>query len=247
MLVDFRAGDLAAIAGVDRTVIDGVRDYHDFARSLGPLRTVRTDGDRGVRREPEVHLTSVLASEGDRVLLGDTRADGGEALLLADGLPIENALIGEADNAAFGLAAARATGRTTTGRVRRRCARLRRTHAGSRALPDRWKVALFVLGVAADRVRLGPGPPPRTARSADARPAARAVASTSTRMATTLERTARLRRRARAARRRGRASGSSDRRGLPADADRGTVEAAARAARCSRTTRSWHCGDAPAS
>ena len=79
--------------------------------------------------------------------------------------------------------------RPDAGRVRRRRARLRRAPAASRAIPDRWKVALVLLGARRDRVRMVARPPPRSARRPDARPAARAVADTSTRWSITLERT----------------------------------------------------------
>ena len=220
VLVELPARDLQSIAGVDPEVVDGVRDYDEFAESLGPLRTVRTDATAAYDAASDL---APMARAGDRVLLGNTNANGGEALLLADGSPIENARIAEADNAAFGLALA---GPADTPVVFAEGVHGYGEARGLGALPSRWKVALFAIGVAAivfawARARRL-GPPDQPTRTL---PPARSVYVDA--MATTLEHTAdsaaalaplgawsreRIKRQA----------------GLPADADRATVEAAAR-------------------
>lgn len=223
VLVDLPARDLRFIAGVDPTVLDGVRDYRDFAESLGPLRTVRTDA--AVAYAADRDLTP-LATEGDRVLLGGTQTGSGgsgETELLADSSPIENARIGEADNAAFGLALAGpadapvvfAEGVHGYGESR-----------GLGALPGRWKIALFGLGVAAivfawaHARRLGP--PDRPTRTL---PPARSEYVDA--MASTLERTsdsvAALAPLGAWSRER-----IKEHAGLPVDADRTTIDTAAR-------------------
>ena len=107
------------------------------------------------------------------MLLGGTQArvgdGGGEMELLADGSPIENARIDEADNAAFGLALAGAAG---TPVVFAEGVHGYGESRGLGAIPGRWKVALFGLGVAAivfawaHARRLGP--PDRPTRDAAA-------------------------------------------------------------------------------
>ncbi len=173
VLVDLPARDLRSIAGIDPTVVDGVRDYHDFAESLGPLRTVRTDAAAAYAAGRDL---TPLASEGDRVLLGGTQAasgdGGGEMELLADGSPIENAPDRRSRQRGV-RPRARGRGRHAR-RVRRRRARVRRvTRAGcdpraleGRALRSRCR---------GDRVRMGTRPPPRTSRSTDAHAATGAV------------------------------------------------------------------------
>jgi hypothetical protein len=220
VLVEVPPADLVSIAGIDPEVGDGTRDYHEFAESLGALRTVRTDASAAYDASRDL---TPMAREGDRILLGSTDANGGETLLLADGSPIENARIGEADNAAFGLALA---GPADTPVVFAEGVHGYGEARGLGALPSRWKVALFAIGVAAivfawARARRL-GPPDQPTRTL---PPARSVYVDA--MATTLERTAdsaaalaplgawsRERIKVRA--------------GLPADADRETIEAAAR-------------------
>ena len=222
VLVELPARDVRSIAGVDPIVREGVRDYHEFAESLGPLRTVRTDAAAAYTAGREL---TPLASDGDRVLLGRTQAGagGGETELLADSSPIENARIGEADNAAFGLALA---GAADTPVVFAEGVHGYGESRGLGALPGRWKVALFALGVAAivfawARARRL-GPPDRPARTL---PPARsdyvdAMASTLERTSDSVAALAPL--------------GAWSREqikqhaGLPADAERATIETAAR-------------------
>jgi hypothetical protein len=219
VLVELREQDVRAITGIAPDVTDGVRDYHDFAPELGDLRTVRTDGVFAYA--PQRNLT-VLASEADRGLLVSTRASAGTVLLLAEATPLQNVAIGEADNAAFGLAlpdpdqpVVFAEGVHGYGQ-----------QSGLAAIPDRWKAGLVLLGLAAilfawSRARRL-GPPDRPAREL---PPARSTYVDA--MADTLERT---RDRARAlaplgewARHRIKVGA-----GLPTDADRDAVTAAAR-------------------
>jgi Domain of unknown function (DUF4350) len=135
--------DVAAITGITPDQRVGSRAYHHFDPSLGPLRTVTSDAARAYGQGSDL---AVLASEGRRVLLGSTRVDAGEALLLADATPITNGAIGDADNAAFGLALPGSTDRPVVfaegvhGYGEKR---------GLAALPDRWKIALVAFGLAA--------------------------------------------------------------------------------------------------
>jgi hypothetical protein len=169
VLAQVSSRDIAAITGLMPEQELGSRAYHDFDPSLGPLRTVTSDATRAYRRDSDV---AVLASEASHVLLGSTRVDAGQALLLADVTPITNAAIGDADNAAFGLA--------LPGGADRPVVFAEGVHGygekrGLAALPDRWKIALVVVGLAAvvyawaQGRRLGPPdrparelPPPRS-------------------------------------------------------------------------------------
>jgi hypothetical protein len=219
VLVEVRAQDVQAITGIAPDVVGGVRDYHEFAPDLGDLRTVRTDG--AFSYAPHRDLT-VLVSQSDRALLVSTRENVGDVRLLAEATPLQNAAIGEADNAAFGLALPAADqpvvfAEGVHGYGQR---------SGLAAIPARWKAGLGLLGLAAilfawSRARrLGPPDrpdrelPPARSRYVDA-------------MADTLEHT---HERARAlaplgewARNRVKVGA-----GLPPDADRDAVTAAAR-------------------
>lgn len=92
-------------------------------------------------------LRGALAALGDdRALLAVARAGSGRALLLADSSPLQNRLLGEADNAALGIALAGAPGRRVTfvesvhgfGR-----------ETGLAALPARWQLGLAIAVLAA--------------------------------------------------------------------------------------------------
>ncbi len=219
VLIEVRAQDVQAITGTALDVVGGVRDYHEFAPQLGDLRTVRTDGRFAYSPHRAV---TVLASQTDRALLVSTRASAGSVLLLAEATPLQNAAIGKADNAAFGLAlpdpdqpVVFAEGVHGYGQ-----------RSGLAALPDRWKAGLVLLGLAAilfawSRARRL-GPPDRPDREL---PPARSQYVDA--MADTLEHT---QDRARAlaplgewARNRIKVGA-----GLPPDADRDAVAAAAR-------------------
>ena len=220
-----------------QTVVDGVRDYHDFAESLGPLRTVRTDAAAAYAAGRDL---APLASEGDRVLLGGTQTGSGggdEQMLLADGSPIENARIGEADNAAFGLALAGPAG---TPVVFAEGVHGYGESRGLGALPGRWKVALFGLGVAAivfawARARRL-GPPDRPTRTLP--PARSGLRRRDGEHARTHRPTPSPRSHHSV---RGRANGSNNTPGSPST--RNARRSKPRRGRWgSRTTRSWHCG-----
>ena len=131
-----------AITGIAPDVVGGVPDYHEFAPELGDLRTVRTDGVFAYAPHRDV---TVLASQSNRALLVSTPANAGSVLLLAEATPLQNAAIGEADNAAFGLAlpdpdqpVVFAEGVHGYGQ-----------RQGLAAIPDRWKAGLVLLGLAA--------------------------------------------------------------------------------------------------
>jgi hypothetical protein len=153
--------DVEAITGVDLATRTGRRAYHEFAAQLSGLRTVTSGGE--VAYMPDGAAT-VLAHQGDAALLVTVPVNGGEALVLADATPLTNDAIGEADNAAFGLAlpggdrpVVFAEGVHGYGE-----------HRGLAALPDRWKAALAALGGSAilfawARARRL-GPPDRPAR-----------------------------------------------------------------------------------
>jgi hypothetical protein len=146
--------------------------------SLGALHDIRTAGT-GSWSAP--NGTSPLVGDESESLVTRARAGRGEILYLADASPLENAYLGSGDNAAFALGLAGDVGRADE--AQRSGARGSHvSHAvvfaegvhgygarrGLGALPDRWKVALVLLGVAAlafvwSRARRF-GPPDRTAR-----------------------------------------------------------------------------------
>ncbi|MGH8978700.1 MAG: DUF4350 domain-containing protein [Acidimicrobiia bacterium] len=143
LLVELSRGEVEAITGLSPGAVEGVAEYRDFVAPLDTLRSVRTDARAAY--EPSAGLRT-LASEDARILLASTDGGGGETLLLADGSPLENTRIGEADNAAFGLALA---GPADTPVVFAEGVHGYGEARGLGALPDRWKLALFVLGAAA--------------------------------------------------------------------------------------------------
>jgi hypothetical protein len=134
--------DVEAITGIHLAIRDGTHEYHEFAPELGGLSTV-TSGT-GVAYAPNDAVT-VLAHQGDAALLVGMSVRQGDALALADATPLTNDAIGEADNAAFGLALPGDTrpvefAEGVHGYGER---------SGLAALPDRWKLALAALGAAA--------------------------------------------------------------------------------------------------
>ena len=68
-------------------VVGGVPDYHEFAPELGDLRTVRTDGV--FMRAGTV--TTVLASQSEPCALVVDACEPGSVLLLAEATPLQNA------------------------------------------------------------------------------------------------------------------------------------------------------------
>jgi hypothetical protein len=108
---------------------------------------------------------STIVGTDDRALLTHEQVGNGEMFFLADASPLENAFLGTGDNAAFGLALA--------GDPSRPVIFPEGTHGygasrGLAALPNRWKVALILVAVAAlafvwSRARRF-GPPDRAAR-----------------------------------------------------------------------------------
>jgi Domain of unknown function (DUF4350) len=139
----------------------------DAAPEVAGLRSVRSAGG-GSWSDPGA-TTPVLVGDG-RVLATVTDVGQGRVVALADPSPLQNRLLGTADNAGFGLAAAGeeptvlfAEGLHGYGRER-----------GLGAIPGRWQAALIglalaaLLGVVAAGRRLGPPedaarelPPPR--------------------------------------------------------------------------------------
>ena len=108
---------------------------------------------------------STIVGTNDFALLTHERVGNGEMLFLADASPVENGFLGSGDNAAFGLGLAGDPSRPVVfpegphgyGASR-----------GLAALPDRWKVALILVAVAAlafvwSHARRF-GPPDRAAR-----------------------------------------------------------------------------------
>jgi hypothetical protein len=135
------------------TTIDG---------SLGPVRDIEA---AGAGSWSKANGTIPLVGTSDRLLLTHARVGRGEIFYLADASPLENAYLGTGDNAAFALALAGDAGRPV---VFPEGVHGYGASRGLGALPDRWKVALVLIGVAAlafvwSRARRF-GPPDRTAR-----------------------------------------------------------------------------------
>ena len=137
------------------------------AREVAGLSSVRTAGE-GSWSEPGG--TTPVLGDGSRILATVATVGRGRVIALADPSPLQNRLLGTADNAGFGLAAA-GDGRTV---VFAEGAHGYGESSGLGAIPGRWQAALLGLtlaallwAVAAGR-RLGPPeeaarplPPPR--------------------------------------------------------------------------------------
>jgi hypothetical protein len=153
------ATDLLAALFVDPPVWSsaGVRDAEPVggAREAAGLRSVRTAGE-GSWSEPGA--TTPVLGNASRVLATVARVGRGRVVALADPSPLQNRLLGTADNAGFGLAAAGdartvafAEGAHGYGHA-----------SGLGAIPGRWQAALVgltlaaLLGVVAAGRRLGP-------------------------------------------------------------------------------------------
>ena len=110
-----------------------------------------------------------LVGTSDDALLTMEHVGEGEMMFLADGSPLENAYLGRADNAAFGLALVGdrpvvfAEGVHGYGKQR-----------GINAIPTPWKAALLLGAAAALALRLVAGAPLRAARHRNARTSPRA-------------------------------------------------------------------------
>jgi hypothetical protein len=166
-----RAGGHLVVAGRDAgagVVPRAPRWSEDGLRSARPSTPVpETSGVRQVRSAGAGGFASaggaLLALGDDAALLAVARAGDGRALLLADASPLQNRLLGEADNAALGIALAGAPGRRVTfvesvhgfGRA-----------TGLAALPARWQLGLAVALLAALLLLLSRarrlGPPEQT-------------------------------------------------------------------------------------
>jgi uncharacterized protein DUF4350 len=140
-----------------------VSDAREFAR----LRSVRTAGE-GSWSVPGG--TTPVLGDGSRVLGTAAAVGRGQVVALADPSPLQNRLLGSADNAGFGLAAA-GDGRRV---VFAEGAHGYGEASGLGAIPGRWQAALVgltlaaLLGLVAAGRRLGPPeeaarplPPPR--------------------------------------------------------------------------------------
>ena len=163
---------MRAIAGVDLDMIRGRTVYTSFARELGDLSAVRSDGLFALQHNaaPTSRSSPTIAAKRSSSRRARVR---GDVWLLAESAPIENRLLVEADNAAFGLTLPGATDRPVTF--------AEGIHgygedSGVAAIPTEWKVAFAGLAVAvlvfawARGRRLGPPdqpnrtlPPPRAA------------------------------------------------------------------------------------
>jgi Domain of unknown function (DUF4350) len=137
------------------------------APEVAGLRSVRSAGE-GSWSEPGA--TTPVLGDGSRALATVAMVGRGRVVALADPSPLQNRLLGTADNAGFGLAAA-GDGRTV---VFAEGAHGYGQASGLGAIPGRWQAALIgltlaaLLGVVAAGRRLGPPeesarplPPPR--------------------------------------------------------------------------------------
>jgi hypothetical protein len=141
---------------------DGDGSWTAIDGSLGPLRDIAA---AGTGSWSAANGTTPLVGTPDRSLLTHASVGRGEIFYLADASPLENAYLGSGDNAAFALALAGAAGRPV---VFPEGVHGYGANRGLGALPDRWKIALVLIGVAAlafvwSRARRF-GPPDRTAR-----------------------------------------------------------------------------------
>jgi len=118
-------------------------------RSLAPapeLASVRRVATAGEGAWDDTGAALPLLGDRDRTLLAAARLGRGRVLLLADPSPLQNRLLGDADNAALGLALA--------GARQRPVAFLETYHgyghsSGLAALPTSWKLLFAVLGLSA--------------------------------------------------------------------------------------------------
>ncbi len=168
------AGGRLVIGGSDPFYLHNLRDRPPAWAATGSTTYDRIDPSLGGARNVAAagqgswadHGSGVvLARSGGTVLVTADRVGRGAVLFLADASPLENAYLGEADNAAFALGLAGAPGRPlvfaegTHGYGRRR---------GLGAIPSPWKLALVILVAAAVVIAWSRGrrfgPPDRPAR-----------------------------------------------------------------------------------
>ncbi len=141
----------------------GIRDAEPVggAPEVAGLRSVRTAGE-GSWSEPGA--TTPVLGDGSRALATVATLGRGRVVALADASPLQNRLLGTADNAGFGLAAA-GDGRAV---VFAEGAHGYGHASGLGAIPGRWQAALVgltvaaLLGVVAAGRRLGPPEEERT-------------------------------------------------------------------------------------
>ncbi len=111
--------------------------------SLGQARDIEAAGT-GSWSAP--NGTTPLVGTTGRSLVAHATVGRGEIFYLADASPLENAYLGSGDNAAFALALAGTAGRSV---VFPEGVHGYGTSRGLGAIPERWKFALALLGVAA--------------------------------------------------------------------------------------------------
>lgn len=154
-------GSVGVLAGDADVIASGSTHVGDRKDALSTVAFVRTDG-RGWAGVPDAR---VLLESPDAAFLLERREGSGRALLLADSSPLQNRLLGEADNAALGLELA--------GAPRRPVVFVESVHgygeaSGIAAIPARWWWVLGGLGVAAVLYALASGkrfgPPEREQR-----------------------------------------------------------------------------------
>ena len=149
--------------------IDGVRNAEPTAGApeVAGLRSVRS---AGVGSWESTGDTTAILAGGSRVLATVADVGRGRVVALADPSPLQNRLLGSADNAGFGLAAAGDGGAVQFAEGLHGYGQ----ESGLGAIPGRWQAALIglalaaLLGVVAAGRRLGPPedpdrtlPPPR--------------------------------------------------------------------------------------
>ena len=214
-------GVLARVLGSDApTATSGEEIYTEFAPELLLLDEVEVQGTVGYEAEGDF---TALASTQETVLAGRVAIGAGEVVFVGDESLFQNGRIAEADNAALALELAGESGRTV---VFAEGVHGYGSSSGLDAVPTRWKYALGFLVLAAFVYAFARGrrfgPPDRPHREL---PPARGeyVAALGTTLTRTADRTAALSTVATNAR-----EHIAARAGLPPDADRAAIDAAAR-------------------
>jgi hypothetical protein len=142
VLVEFDRFALETVTGASPVIVSGSESYRDISPELTGIAEVRSDGDRGYELDS---VNDALVRDPDNVLLTRVAVGAGEVLLLADLAPVENAWIGEADNAALGLAL---PATDTAPVLFAEGVHGYGEQTGLAAIPSRWKVALLAIGAA---------------------------------------------------------------------------------------------------
>jgi Domain of unknown function (DUF4350) len=122
---------------------DGATTWTEIDPVLGNVRTVE---GRGVGSWSAPGNGRALVGDANAALVTQDHVGRGEILFLADASPLENEYLASADNAALGLALAGEAGRAV---VFPEGVHGYGTSHGLGALPDRWKIALLLIAVAA--------------------------------------------------------------------------------------------------